>query len=245
MSIKTTPRARKSATVVVPATPAPVAEILPYAPETAPDGKAKPVVHVEQHYVDAFIRADGEVKLAAVALFRACVVHSVDRAQFGARGDAKVRASEFNSAYRVGQQFGHETARRIIDAAAEQVGDKRDNVLKSLRKAKEFGEAVKRANLKGSALSKALSKAGADACEFAEDEANFAKTVKNRGAQGVRIPKADSMAAFAPVALAALGDMLKSLGGISLKPREIAKAKELGELLGEAVDVLKSMAPKD
>lgn len=233
--------------VIVPNVPAPTAEVfqgvvvehLPYAPETAPVGVAKPEIHVDQVIVDAFLHADGELKTAAVALFRACVAHSVSPLQFVGRSDAKVRASEFNCAHRVGMQFGHDNARRIIDAASEQAGDKRANVLSSLRKAKELGKQLRKAALKGAALTKALKSAGDEAVAFAEDEANFARKDKARGAQLPRIPKADSWAAYAPIAMAALGDMMKSLGSINLKPREIAAAKSLGELLDEAIDTIK------
>jgi hypothetical protein len=193
--------------------------------------------------VDAFLHAEGEAKQAAVALFRACVTRSVASVQFVGRADAKVRASEFNCAYAVGMQFGYDNARRIIDAASEQAGDKRANVLAALRKAKEFGAQLKKAALKGNAMKKALERAGADALEYAEDAQNFVKNSKARGAQLPRIPKSDSVEAFAPIALAALGDMLDTLGKLHLKPRQLERVKTLKDALEDAVDCLKGMVP--
>lgn len=242
------PTARKSATTILPpaVTPAIKVELLPPAPNTLKESdSAKPVLHVDQAIVDAFLNAEGEVRAAAVMLFRACVARSVSPAQFVGRSDAKVRASEFNAAFRIGHLYGHDAARRIIDAAADQVGDKRANVLQALRKAKDLGEQVKRAALKGTALNKALTKAGDDVLAFASNEANYSKITKNRGAQLARIPKSDSMEAFRPVAMAALGDMLKSLGGIKLKAREIERVSALKSALEEAVDVLESMGKKE
>lgn len=243
MSIKTTPRA--SATVLVPSVPAPVT-LVPYAPETAPKPHGKkagavPEQHVEQAVVDAFLTAESGVKEAAVALFIACVSFSVSPAQFGARGDAKIRASEFNAAHHVGQLLGRDVAKEIITQAATHVGDKRANVLAMLRKAREFGKTIKGASLKGAALTKALKKAADDTLKAAKDAANFEKTTAKRGAQAGRIPKGDSLAAYAPIALAALGDMIEKLGKLNLKPAQLRKAKELGEALTEAADILDAM----
>lgn len=226
--------------------PAVVVELLQPAPnahsESAP---TKPVLHVDQGLVDAFLHAEGEAKIAAVALFRACVVRSVAPVQFVGRSDAKIRASEFNCAFHVGAQFGYDNARRIVDAASEQAGDKRDNVLKALRKAREYGVQLKRTALKGAALNKALKQAGDDAVAFAEDEGNFASSRKNRGAQLPRVPKADTMEAFAPIALAALGDMLKSLGSMRIKARELERVSSLKSAMEECVDVLESFGKKE
>jgi hypothetical protein len=251
---------RKSATVVaIPAPPAVLSttvetindqavtvEHLEPAPNTLKAADpVTPVLHVDQGVVDAFLNADGEVKQAAVALFRACVTRSVAPAQFLGRSDAKVRASEFNCAFAIGHQFGYDNARRIIDAACEQAGDKRANVLTALRKAKELGKQIKKAALKGAELKKAITRAGEEAIEFAESAENFAKEAKPRGAQLPRIPKSDSMDAWAPVALAALGDLLKSLGKVDVKPRQLSRVKELSELLKDAVDVLEGLTPGD
>jgi hypothetical protein len=53
------------------------------------------------------------------------------------------------------------------------------------------------------------------------------------------------MDAWAPVALAALGDLLKSLGKVDVKPRQLSRVKELSELLKDAVDVLEGLTPGD
>lgn len=240
MSIKT---ARKSATVALPTIAAPEVTVIPYAPETAPAEKVAEI-HVQQAVVDAFLYAEGAVRGAAVDLFRACVRHSVAVSQFGARSDAKNRASEFNCAYKVGQMFGFKLAHEMIDDAAERTGDKRRNVLATLRKAKEFGSALKGSALKGAALDKALAKAANDAKAAAADaSADFAK--KSKGAQLPRIPDAASVEQFAPLALVALADMLEKMGTLTIKPRQRAKMEALAEALNEAVEVAKSLAPQE
>lgn len=236
---------RKSATAI-----APLPVVLPPAPNAhthKPAGRADkiPETHVAQSYVDAFLDAESNVRGAAVELFRACVEFTVSPAQFGARSDAKVRASEFNSAHKVRMYFGQAVALELINAAAERTGDKRRNVLAALRKAKELGDAVRKTALKGAALSKALSKAAEQAkAAAAEASADFANEAAKRGAQH-RVGKATDVRTYAPLALAALSDMLDKLGKLDVQPRQLAKVKALGDALTEAADIAKSLCPAD
>jgi hypothetical protein len=240
------PAARKSATVLAPLSPAPVT-VLPFAPETAPKATGKkggkvPEIHVEQHFVDAFLSADGNVKAAAVDLFRACVVHSVTPAQFGARSDNAVRASEFNNAHKVAQLLGRAVTLQIIDAAAAHGMDRRANVLHALRKAKDMGKAIRSAQLKGEALKKALAKAGRDTLTAAKDAQTFAKKSAPKGAQHrIAIPAADSLEAYVPVAMAALGDMLEKLGKLDIPTKMLRKVEDLRGALTEGADILGTM----
>lgn len=240
--------ARKSATAVavvnaIPATPAPVT-IIPAISDAegkaklaGADKKAPPAV--AQSVVDAFLAAEGNMRGAAVDVFRACIHGAVTPAQFGARSDAKIRASEFNSAWKVRCAFGAQLTAKMIDEAASHGVDRRANVLRVLRKAKELAGAIKSANLKGAALQKALNKAATEAREAAAPT-----KPEPRGAQH-RIGKAESLGAFASLALLSLGDMLEQLGKIDVAPRMLRKANDAREAIEAAVDAIKALRPAE
>lgn len=230
-------------TAVIPATPAPVT-VIPAIPDaeakaklTGADKKVAPAV--AQTVVDAFLAAEGNMRGAAVDVFRACIHGAVTPAQFGARSDAKIRASEFNSAWKVRCAFGAQLAAKMIDEAASHGVDRRANVLRVLRKAKELAGAIKSANLKGAALQKALNKAATEAREAAAPV-----KVEPRGAQH-RIGKAESLGAFASLALLSLGDMLEQLGKVDVAPRMLRKVSDAREAIEAAADAVKALRPAE
>jgi hypothetical protein len=233
---------KPNAAALAPAKPAPVT-VIPFAPETAPKPKGKQggkvtETFIDQYYVDAFLNAENGVKEAAVALFIACTHHRVSPAQFVGRSDAKVRASEFNTAYTARMLMGQTKAAQYITTAAAKPGDKRANVLAALRSVKSASAELKGSALKGAALSKEIAKR-ADAAAVKAADAHKAKrdSAKQERAARVPVPKGNSVAAFAPMLLAALTDSLAKMAKVEVKQPQMAKWRELASAMEEAADI--------
>lgn len=226
--------ARVDASTIVPA-------IIPAAPQTAPKAaKAKPETFVDQTVVDAFLSAENGVKESAVALFLACTEHRVSAAQFHGRSDGKVRASEFNSAHTVGLLLGRVKAKQFITKAAEKSGDKRANVLAALRSVKKVAPELKSSALKGAALQAEIAKR-ADAASTKSSEAFKA----SRTPRVPALPKANTVGAYAPIAHAALLDLLNQAGKITAAGGQLRAWKEFTDTLSEAVDMAQALTSKD
>lgn len=222
---------------------APVVEVIAAAPETAPkpkgkQGGAKPETFVEQGYVDSFINAESDAKEAAVALFVACTLHRVSPAQFKDRSDAKVRASEFNTAFHAAKLLGRDRAIKAINAAAGKGGDKRANVLAALRNIKSVAPQLKGSALRGAALQKEIAQRADRAAEqAAKDHADRRAAAKQNRVARVPEVKSNTVQGFVPVLMAALTDALSKMAKIEVRPSELAKWKELSGCLSESVDI--------
>lgn len=239
---------KPSATALTPATV--TAEIVPFAPETAPKAKGPKggkitEVFVEQSYVDAFLNAEAGVKESAVNLFSACVAHRVSPNQFKGRSDAKVRASEFNCAHTAGKLLSPKGALKLISDAAARTGDKRANVLAALRRVKEVAPQLKGSALKGAALSKEI-RAKADAAAEAASSADASKRAAAKAHRVARTPapKANTVAAFVPLLMGALADGLEKMGKIDVPPTMLAKWRDLGDAMSAAVDACGALVAK-
>jgi hypothetical protein len=229
----TKPAARKSATVELQKlAPAPIIDVKAKMAKAT----AKPEVFVDQGVVDSFLAAEQGAGDAAIALFIACTLHRVSPAQFGTRPDAKVRASEFNSATAVADMLkSAAAARAIIDKASKAPGNRRSNVLAALRSARVTGKALSSSALKGNALAKEITKR-AETATAANVAQLTAKKAAARKARAPSAPKPDTLAGYMPIALAALIDMQKQLGKLSVPARMLRKVEDLSSALVEAID---------
>lgn len=225
----------------VPAVVAPVAVIPPAPNAHKPADAAKVETFVDQAVVDRLLNAVDGVATAAVDLFMACVVHRVSAKQFHSftKGTQDKTASQFNCAHYAGLMLGHVAARKMIEKAASQPGDKRDNILAALRTVKVVAKEVKPGALKGAALSKELTKrANAAVSEQAAKQA--ARNTAKRGARTPTTIKAGTLAAYQPLALAALLDLQAQLAKVDVPPRKLAKVKDFADALTETIEALEA-----
>lgn len=240
MSIKT---ARKSsAAALAPTVEAHVAAITQLAAQNADAAKAVPTeTLVDQALVDAFINAEGAVTESALALFYACAIHPVSVHQFVGRGDAKVRASEFNCAHVVAKSLGVKGTHAIIRKAEGHTGDKRGNVLAALRDAKRLAKELKPRALKADALAKEVGKR-ADAAAKVAAEKHAERRAEKRAPRTPSLPKSGTMEAFLPVAIAAFLDMEKTMARIELPQNKLAKVKDFTDALAAAREAAEALA---
>lgn len=201
----------------------------------APDVKAKPAPLVDQGVVDAFLSAEANVTETAIALFYACTARRVSPEQFKGRSDAKVRASEFNCAWRCAEAAKSVTsARGIIDLAAGKPGDRRANVLKALRKAITIYAEVKPAALKGAALQKRVAKQVEQAAEQASQQ-HAAKRKQQRETRVPTLPKAGTLDAFMPAACAALMDIQTKVAKLTVPKGKLRAMENFADSLAETI----------
>ena len=232
--VATKPAARKSAAAgaLVKLAPVPAADVVAKMAK-AP---AKPEVFVEQVVVDAYLAAESNVGDAAIALFMACTAHRVSPAQFGTDPSAKVRASEFNAAHAVAHMLkSAAAARKVIEDAAKKPGNRRSNVLAALRSARVVGKQLSGSALKGNALASAITKR-AEAASSANSAQTAARKAQQRVTRQPAAPKANTLAGYMPIALAALIDMQKQLGKVAVPARMLRKVEDLAEALTAAID---------
>src|SRR5690349_20918643 len=188
---KSKPAARKpvrpSAAAVV------VEKLAPQAPTVAKATPAKPDPRVDQGTVDAWLNAQGQVGETTLALFLAVAGAKVHPDQFKGRKDAKVRASEFNCAYRLAERIGVKGARQVITRAAAKGTDKRAVILAALREANVAAHELKSSALKGAALKSAITqRVEARSAEQVKKEQS--RTAQRRTPQSPKLPRADSVA---------------------------------------------------
>lgn len=224
-----------------PAVIAPVTVIPPAPNAHKPADVKTPETFVDQSVVDRLLSAVDGVGVAVVDLFMACVVHRVSPKQFHTftKGTQDKTASQFNCAHYAGLMLGHVAARKLIETAASKPGDKRDNILAALRAVKTVAKEVKPGALKGAALSKEIAKrANVAVAEQAAKQA--ARNTAKRGARTPTAIKAGTLAAFQPLALAALMDLQKQLAKVNVPTRKLAKVKDFSDALAEAIDALEA-----
>lgn len=213
-----------------------IANLLPPQPASvAKPTDAKPTVYVDQGVVDAFLNAEANVVETAIALFYACTVHAVSPEQFKGRSDAKVRASEFNCARKVAE-LGKSTAaaRAIIAKAAAEPGDRRHNVLAALRAAKAAYKEVTPTALKGAALTRKVAAQAAEASKVASI-ADAKRKADKRATRVPKLPDTGTLAAFMPPALAALVDVQKRFGALSIPRGKLRAAENFADSLAETI----------
>lgn len=238
--------AKLSRKPAAPTTPAPTTMIT-VPPVSLDDARAKVAAAkkkkeaplVAQSVVDTFLRAEGGARMAAVDVFRACLHGKVTPSQFGERADAKVRASEFNSAWAVRRYFGADAAGKMIEhAVAEKTGDVRAAVLRVLRAAKKLGKELSGSKLKGAALKKATEKAAAKAREAATVPAPAQREPHHNASKVADLPT------FAAVAMAALADMLERFGKVDIPARMLRKATDAKDAIEAAIDAVAALKSK-
>lgn len=220
-----------------------VTKLAPQSPDVAKDVKAKPEPRVDQAAVNAWMNAQGQVGETTLALFLAVAAAKVHPDQFIGRKDAKVRASEFNCAYRLAERIGVTGARKVIADAAKKGTDKRAVILAALREANTAAHELKSSALKGAALKAEISKR-VETRSAAQVKKEQARTAQRRTPQAPRLPKADSVNAFQPAALALLLDMQKKCAKINAAPAQLAKWKDFVSALNETVDALDALSAK-
>jgi len=230
------PRKRAEVKGQVAKAAAAITSIIAAAPnahsEKAP---VKVEARVEQGLVDAYLKAEAGVGDAAVALLYACLHAKVHSSQFGNSPSAKVRASEFNTAYKAMRLLTLKGAKAVMDDASKRKGERRSNIIKALREAIAVGSQVKGSALRAADLSKAVAK------RIADREAKKAAQTNTR-APRTPLPKSNSPEAVVPVMLAAFMDAEKQLGKVEWKPSQTGKAKDLMEQVSEIIASLQAMA---
>lgn len=212
-----------------------IAEII--APKPLADARAaletaakKVEPRVDQGLVDAYLSAEAGVGDAAVALYYACLTAKVHASQFGDSPSAKVRASEFNTAYKVARRLGAKGAKSVMDEACKKPGQRRMNIVNALRAALAVGDQLKGSALKANELTKAVR------ARVEQREAEKATTKQTRAPRPATLPKSNSPAAVLPALLASFTDAEKQLSRVEWSGNSVSHGKSIAEALAELIE---------
>lgn len=208
--------------------------LAPQSPDVAKDVPIAGKSYVDQGMVDAWMNAGAALAESTTALFLACIVRQVAPSQFVGRKDAKVRASEFNTAHKAAKLIGSPAARKMIEAAKGKGGDTRANILAAMRTSIAAGKKVTGSALRGAALQKEIAKSADAAMNEAADKQR-ARLASARLPRAPKAPAPNTLHGYAPIACAALIAIQKDAAKVSDVKSKLGDWKAFNEALAETI----------